>query len=109
MNRKRSQSPARIVPLLSVIVALLALVAPVTATASTSGTYVRTYADILSNIEYNLTPVDVQPTSDGGYIALTVTFASQSSNGVGVNWLVKLSSSAWVRHNSAGLEAGNRV
>ncbi len=91
MNRKRDKSPARIVLLLSVIVASLALVAP--ATASTSGTYVRTYANILSKIEYNLTPVDVQPTSDGGYIALTLTFASQSSNGVGVNWLVKLSSS----------------
>jgi hypothetical protein len=93
MNRKRDKSPARIVLLLSVIVASLALVAPATATASTSGTYVRIYANILSKIEYNLTPVDVHPTSDGGYIALALTFASQSSNGVGVNWLVKLTSS----------------
>ncbi len=93
MNRKRNRSPARIVLLLSVIAVALALVAPATAAASTSGTYVKTYANILNNIEYNLTPVDVYPTSDGGYIALTLTQASQSSNGVGVNWLVKLSSS----------------
>ncbi len=97
MNRKRSRTPARIVLLLPVIVAALALVAPAIATASTSTTtsttYVKTYANILSKIEYNLTPVDVHPTSDGGYIALALTQASQSSKGVGVNWLVKLSSS----------------
>ena len=93
MNRTRNKSPARIVLLLSVIAVSLALVAPATAAASTPGAYVRTYANILSKIEYGLTPVDVQPTSDGGYIALTLTQASQSSNGVGVNWLVKLSSS----------------
>jgi hypothetical protein len=91
MNRKRNKSPATIVLFLSVIVVSLALVTP--ATASTSGTYVQTYANILNNIEYNLTPVDVQPTSDGGYIALTLTQAPQSANGVGVDWLVKLSSS----------------
>jgi hypothetical protein len=53
-----------------------------------SGTFVKAYAAIVNGSPLNLTPEDVQATSDGGYIALAVT---GSSAGLGVNWLVKLS------------------
>jgi len=55
-----------------------------------SNQYIKVYANILNNIEYSLTPEDVEVTSDGGYIVLALT---QSSGGIGVNWLVKLDSS----------------
>src|SRR5215472_12549805 len=52
-----------------------------------SGTFVKAYAALVSGSQLNLTPLDVQTTSDGGYIALAET---QSSAGLGVDWLVKL-------------------
>jgi hypothetical protein len=83
--------------LLSVSVGMLGLSAPaasaaptaraVTATSGT-GTFVRAYSVILNGSRLNLSPLDVQATSDGGYIALAET---QSPNGLGVDWLVKLS------------------
>jgi hypothetical protein len=53
-----------------------------------SGTFVKAYAALVNGSQLNLSPLDVQSTSDGGYIALSET---QSSQGLGVNWLVKLS------------------
>src|SRR5215469_693854 len=52
-----------------------------------SGTFATAYSAIVNGSPLNLTPEDVQATSDGGYIALAVT---GSSAGLGVNWLVKL-------------------
>ena len=60
-----------------------------TPSPSPSNTYIKVYANILNNIEYGLTPEDVEATSDGGYFVLALT---QSSGGIGVNWLVKLDS-----------------
>jgi len=53
-----------------------------------SGTFATAYSVIVNGSQLNLTPEDVQATSDGGYIALAVT---ESAAGLGVNWLVKLS------------------
>ncbi len=53
-----------------------------------SGTFVKAYAAIVNGAQLNLTPLDVQATSDGGYIALAGT---ESAQGLGVDWLVKLS------------------
>ena len=61
-----------------------------TPSPSPSSQYIKVYANILNNIEYGLTPADVDGTSDGGYIVLAYT---QSSGGLGVSWLVKLDSS----------------
>src|SRR5215472_10485307 len=53
-----------------------------------SGTFVKAYAALVNGSQLNLTPLDVQAASDGGYIALAET---QSAAGLGVDWLVKLS------------------
>src|SRR5215471_2270667 len=55
---------------------------------SSSGTFATAYSALVNGTQLNLTPEDVQATSDGGYIALAVT---GSVTGLGVNWLVKLS------------------
>jgi hypothetical protein len=47
---------------------------------------VRAYAAIVNGSQLNLSPEDVQATSDGGFIALAETVTSAG----GVNWLVKL-------------------
>ena len=52
-----------------------------------SGTFVKAYTDLVGSSQLSLTPLDVQATSDGGYIALAET---QSAAGLGVDWLVKL-------------------
>src|SRR5262249_22813614 len=52
------------------------------------GTFVKAYGALVSGALLNLSPLDVQATSDGGSIALAET---QSSQGLGVDWLVKLS------------------
>ena len=52
------------------------------------GTFVKAYMAIVNGSQVDLTPLDVQATSDGGSIALAET---QSAQGLGVNWLVKLS------------------
>ena len=52
-----------------------------------SETFAMAYSAIVNGSQLNLTPEDVQATSDGGYIALAVT---GSAAGLGVNWLVKL-------------------
>ncbi|HET6867511.1 MAG TPA: hypothetical protein VFH80_16440 [Solirubrobacteraceae bacterium] len=57
---------------------------------SSSAAFVRTYSNLLGTTQFNVTPEDVQTTSDGGYIALGTTQSAMS--GVGVSWLVKLSS-----------------
>ncbi|MGO4884885.1 MAG: hypothetical protein ACLP59_29305 [Bryobacteraceae bacterium] len=63
-----------------------------TATAIAAGptTYIRSYADFTSNTtkQTDLTPEDVQATSDGGYILL-----ASSDGNAAVNWLVKTDSS----------------
>jgi hypothetical protein len=48
---------------------------------------VKAYAALVNGSQLNLSPLDVQATSDGGSIALAET---QSSAGLGVDWLVKL-------------------
>src|SRR5215469_1586035 len=53
-----------------------------------SGTFVKAYTALVNGSQLNLTPLDVQATSDGGYVALAET---QSAAGLGVDWLVKLS------------------
>src|SRR6516164_6627372 len=52
-----------------------------------SETFAMAYSAIVNGSQLNLTPEDVQATSDGGYIALAVT---GSAAGLGVKWLVKL-------------------
>jgi hypothetical protein len=53
-----------------------------------AGTFVKAYAALVNGSRLDLSPLDVQATSDGGSIALAET---QSSQGLGVDWLVKLS------------------
>jgi len=50
-----------------------------------SGTFVKAYAASVNGAQLDLTPLDVQATSDGGSIALAETYTSQ---GLGVGWLV---------------------
>ena len=47
----------------------------------------KAYAALVSGAQLNLSPLDVQATSDGGSIALAET---ETSAGLGVDWLVKL-------------------
>jgi len=56
-----------------------------TAAATTPSTFVKTF----SNGSFALTAEDVQPTSDGGHIALA---QSGTANGPAVSWLLKLDS-----------------
>jgi len=42
-----------------------------------SGTFVKAHSAILSGSQLSLSPVDVQATSDGGFIALAETESSQ--------------------------------
>jgi len=53
-----------------------------------AATFVKAYAALAGSSELNLTPLDTQSTSDGGYIALSQT---ETSAGLGVDWLLKLS------------------
>lgn len=56
---------------------------------STTSTYVKDYANVVNGVELDLTPMAVQATADGGWVALANTQAAQ--NGVGVTWLLKAS------------------
>jgi hypothetical protein len=80
--------------IVAVILSIAALsslaVGPATAAVSNTTTHIKVYANILNKVQYSLTPEDVRVTSDGGSIALAQT---QSSNGTGVGWLLKLDSS----------------
>jgi len=51
------------------------------------GDVCKAYAALVSGAQLNLSPLDVQATSDGGSIALAET---ETSAGLGVDWLVKL-------------------
>ncbi|MGO8957791.1 MAG: hypothetical protein ACLQFR_10530 [Streptosporangiaceae bacterium] len=82
--------------LAAVSVGLLGFAAPAVAApalgaspASAAGTFVKAFSAIVSKSQVNLSPVDVQATSDGGSIALSET---ETAKGLGVDWLVKLSS-----------------
>jgi hypothetical protein len=55
-----------------------------------AATYVKTYANILNGAQQDVTPEEVSGTSDGGSIALALSYSSAST---GVSWLVKLDSS----------------
>ena len=55
---------------------------------STTSTYVKNYANVVSGVEYALTPEGVQRSSDGGWAALALT---QTATGAGVSWLLKSS------------------
>ncbi len=71
---------------------LLGFAAPavaVSGAASAAGTFVKAYSAIVSGSQVDLSPVDVQATSDGGFVALSLT---STSKGLGVDWLAKLSS-----------------
>ena len=50
-------------------------------------TYIKTYANFLSIGQVDVTPGDVERTSDGGYILLGLSYAN---NGVSVSWLIKI-------------------
>ncbi|HJU36596.1 MAG TPA: hypothetical protein VJ716_04155 [Gaiellaceae bacterium] len=59
---------------------------------STTSTYVKNYANVVNGVQYDLSPVDVQATPDGGSIALATTYApppSGAGTGPGVSWLLK--------------------
>jgi hypothetical protein len=56
---------------------------------STTSTYVKNYANIVSGVELDLTPRAVQATTDGGWVALATSQAVP--NGVDVAWLLKAS------------------
>lgn len=61
-------------------------------TFSTTSTYVKSYANLVNGVQFDLFPVDVQATPDGGSIALANTYApspSGSGTGPGVSWLLK--------------------
>jgi hypothetical protein len=55
---------------------------------SSSSTYVRTDANLINGVQYDVTPEDVQATSDGGSIDLGLT-ASPNGSHPGVSWLLK--------------------
>lgn len=57
---------------------------------SSSAAFVKTYSNLSGATQFSVTPEDVQVTADGGYIALGTT--QSATSGVGVSWLVKLSS-----------------
>jgi hypothetical protein len=57
---------------------------------SSSAAFVATYSNLSGTAQLSVTPEDVETTSDGGYIALGTT--QSATSGVGVSWLVKLSS-----------------
>jgi hypothetical protein len=57
---------------------------------SSSAAFVKSYSNVSGTTQFSVTPEDVQATSDGGYIALGTT--QSATTGVGVSWLVKLSS-----------------
>lgn len=57
--------------------------------AASATTTPSTFVKVFSNGSNALTAEDVQPTSDGGHIALAQT---RTSGGVGVSWLLKLDS-----------------
>lgn len=77
---------------LAVGIAASVLAAPTAAAASGPTKFIKVYANIINKVQYNLTPEDVQATSDGGYIVLGLT-PPPSSGGAGVSWLLKLNSS----------------
>jgi hypothetical protein len=79
--------PARLIVVAVCAVLAPALVAP--AHAAPSATFVKSYSNIVAGKHIDLTPEDVQATSDGGYVALGLT--QSSATGVGVSWVLKLS------------------
>jgi hypothetical protein len=56
--------------------------------ATAAGTYVKALTAIAAGSPVSVYPDDLQPTSDGGSIALSQT---ETAAGLGVDWLVKLS------------------
>lgn len=61
---------------------------------STTSTYAKNYANVVNGVQYDLTPIDVKATSDGGAITLATTFApppSGTGTGPGLSWLLKTS------------------
>jgi hypothetical protein len=61
--------------------------APPPPSPSTASTYVKNYANVLSGVQYDLTPEAVVATPDGGALSLASTQAP--GTGVGVAWLIK--------------------
>ena len=52
-----------------------------------AATFIKAYAALVNGTRLDLSPLDVQASSDGGSIALAET---ESPAGLGVDWLVKL-------------------
>ena len=77
---------------------VLGMTAPAVAApaqTSTSGTFVKAFTAVVGRSQVSVYPDALEETSDGGSIALSET---QTSAGLGVDWLVKLSSAgvpAW--------------
>lgn len=61
---------------------------------STTPTFMKNYADVVSGVEASATPEDVQPTADGGTLALS---GVPSPAGVFVSWLTKLDSTGAIQ------------
>jgi hypothetical protein len=85
--------------LAGVSLALLGLAVPAAAVPATAapgaGPFAKAYSAIVGKSQVSVYPDDIQATSDGGSIALSLT---QTSKGLGADWLVKLSSAgvpAW--------------
>lgn len=59
---------------------------------STTSTYVKSYANVVNGVQFDLFPVDVQATPGGGTITLATTSGPSPSGvgtGPGVSWLLK--------------------
>jgi hypothetical protein len=63
---------------------------PTTGAEAAGTPFVTAYGNTIRQVQYGLTPESVGVTSDDGYIALALT---DSANGVGANWLLKLDGS----------------
>jgi hypothetical protein len=64
---------------------------PTTGAEAAGAPFVTAYGNTIRQVQYGLTPESVGLTSDGGYVALALT---DSANGVGANWLLKLDGSS---------------
>lgn len=61
---------------------------------STTTAFIKNFADIVNGVEASATPVDVQPTADGGSITLALV---PSPSSVGVSWVTKVSSTGAIQ------------
>jgi hypothetical protein len=94
----RRRSKALVVPLLAILSVMIVSAAFAKKPGgggggggtSSSSAFVKTYSNLLGTTQFSVTPADAQQTPDGGYVVLGTT--QSATTGVGVSWLVKLSS-----------------